>query len=225
MHASVAPMYDEITVFFYPTAQACSAECASRASAAYLSAAYSSSSATFASTRASVADVSAVSAESNAVIASQAASYAEWYANNAHLEEMMRTASLAASAASSAAQYAETGFLDKITTGNQTVVGSVTFNSTISAVDFTATSSRKMKENIRPTSVSALDLIGKINIVDFNYVSDDEKTPHIGFIAEDTDPLLSTPHLNKMDYTNCIGTLFKAIQELTEEIEVLKRKS
>ena len=102
--------------------------------------------------------------------------------------------------------------------------GAASFAQTVSANEFVANSSRKVKENIQPTIISALDLISKINVVDFNYITDEEKKPHIGFIAEDTDPLLSTPHHKGMDYTNCIGTLFKAVQEITKGIEKLEKR-
>ena len=100
----------------------------------------------------------------------------------------------------------------------------VTNTGSVLGYDFNAVSSRKLKENIRPTIISALDIIDKVNVVDFNYISDDEKKPHIGFIAEDTDPLLSTPHMNGMDYTNCIGTLLKAVQEITKGMEKLEKR-
>ena len=110
------------------------------------------------------------------------------------------------------------------TGGSISSSGEVTFAGTVTANDFEAVSSRKLKENIKPTLVSALDLIETVKVVDFNYINDDEKTPHIGFIAEDTDKLLSTPHQNKMDYTNCIGALLKAVQEITKGMEELKRE-
>ena len=111
-----------------------------------------------------------------------------------------------------------------VTKSNDISVNSLTASGSISANDFTATSSRKLKENIRPTVVSALNLIDSVNIVDFNYIADSKKVPHIGFIAEDTDDLLSTPEKNKMDYTNCIGTLLKAVQEITAGMKVLEDK-
>ena len=103
-------------------------------------------------------------------------------------------------------------------------LNSITASGTIQANEFVANSSRKVKENIHPTVVSALDLIDKVAVVDFNYITDEEKKPHIGFIAEDTDPLLSTPHQKGMDYTNCIGTLIKAVQEITKGIEKLEKR-
>ena len=100
-----------------------------------------------------------------------------------------------------------------------------TYDGGVSATSFTATSSRKYKKDITPTKLpSALDLIETTQVVDFKYKDDKENTPHIGFIAEDTDPLLSTPSMDKMDYTNCIGVLLKAVQELTARVKELEKQ-
>ena len=114
-------------------------------------------------------------------------------------------------------------------TGPQTMnsdlsVPNLTASGTVTANTFSATSSRKLKENIEPAVCSALDIISKTDIVNFNYINDDEKTPHIGFIAEDTPTILSTPHHNRMDYTNCIGVLMKAVQEIAQQLNELKEK-
>ena len=93
---------------------------------------------------------------------------------------------------------------------------------TLTATDITITSSRKAKENIQSTHVKGTDIIDSINVVDFTYINDPDKVPHVGFIAEDTDSLLSTPGRNKMDYTNCIGILLKAVQELSARVKALE---
>lgn len=107
--------------------------------------------------------------------------------------------------------------------GSTTGTGSIKTSGTITAASFNASSSKKVKENISDAEVDALKLIDGVKVVNFTYINDDEKTPHIGFIAEDTDTLLSTPHQNVMDYTNCIGVLLKAVQELHQEIKELKK--
>ena len=93
---------------------------------------------------------------------------------------------------------------------------------TLTATDITITSSRKAKENIQSTHVKGTDIIDSINVVDFTYINDPDKVPHVGFIAEDTDSLLSTPGRNKMDYTNGIGSLLKAVQELSARVKELE---
>ena len=92
----------------------------------------------------------------------------------------------------------------------------------IEATSFKSTSSRKFKKDIAPTKVSGLDIVNSTDVVDFKFISDIKEVPHVGFIAEDTDPILSTPELDGMDYTNCIGVLLKAVQELTEKVENLE---
>ena len=86
---------------------------------------------------------------------------------------------------------------------------------------FYVSSSRKVKENIEPTKVSGEDMINSVSVVDFNYIDDESKSPKVGFIAEDTDPLFSTRERRAMDSANCIGILMKAVQELSTKVKNL----
>ena len=86
---------------------------------------------------------------------------------------------------------------------------------------FYVSSSRKVKENINPTKVSGEDMINSVSVVDFNYIDDESKSPKVGFIAEDTDPLFSTRERKAMDSANCIGILMKAVQELSTKVKNL----
>ena len=95
---------------------------------------------------------------------------------------------------------------------------------TLTATDITIVSSKEAKENIKTSELDALDLINRINIVDYIYKMDPKAIPHIGFIAENTDSLLSTPKKNRMDYTNCIGVLLKAVQELSKKVAALEAR-
>ena len=95
---------------------------------------------------------------------------------------------------------------------------------TITATDITIVSSKEAKENIKASELNALDLINGINIVDYTYKMDPKAIPHIGFIAENTDAVLSTPKKNRMDYTNCIGVLLKAVQELSKKVAALEAR-
>lgn len=87
-----------------------------------------------------------------------------------------------------------------------------------------AISKRSMKENIKPWKKDALALLEGVEIVGFNYISDREKNYHIGFIADDTDEALAGIQHDRMDTTNCIGVLIKAVQELSERIKLLEEK-
>lgn len=93
--------------------------------------------------------------------------------------------------------------------------------SSLYASGYYVESSRKVKENIKPTEIKGEDMINSVNIVDFNYISDTSKSPKVGFIAEDTDPLFSTRERKAMDSANCIGILMKAVQELSSKVKNL----
>ena len=104
------------------------------------------------------------------------------------------------------------------------VFGGQSGSSQIQAAGFYVSSSRTVKENIHPTTVSGEDLINSVNVVDFNYISDESHAPKVGFIAEDTNPLFSTKEQKSMDSANCIGILMKAVQELSTKVKNLTEK-
>lgn len=79
-------------------------------------------------------------------------------------------------------------------------------------------SSRTLKENIVNFTESALSLINGVSIVNFVYKTDEKKAPRVGFIAEDTHPLLAGVEQNSMDQANSVGLLIKAVQELTAKL-------
>lgn len=97
-------------------------------------------------------------------------------------------------------------------------------NSYSSSHTNSSTSSKKFKYGIKPFDGNALSLIKDLNIVEFRYIKeyDDPNILHYGFIAEDTSEVFSTKYHDRMDYTNCIGILLKAIQELEKELNELK---
>lgn len=79
------------------------------------------------------------------------------------------------------------------------------------------TSARKYKKNIKEWKQNALDLIDKVNVVEYKYKSEnDSNEKHIGFIADDTDKLLSGEKQDKMRIQDSIGVLIKAVQELKQ---------
>lgn len=99
-----------------------------------------------------------------------------------------------------------------------------TFTGAVSAPSFNATSTIKEKENIKPVTVSAIDILKETEIVFFNFKKDLEKNLKIGFIAENTNSLLSTKNKDSMDIYNAIGLLIKSIQEISTEFTILKNK-
>jgi hypothetical protein len=98
-----------------------------------------------------------------------------------------------------------------------------TFTGAISAPSFTATSSVNAKKNIKAFKKSALGIIKKVNIVSFKYKKSEDPIPQVGFIAEDTDPLLSGEDQKGMRINTAIGLLLKAVQELNAKIEMLEK--
>lgn len=103
--------------------------------------------------------------------------------------------------------------------------GNVTINGDVRGKSFTATSARKYKKDIIPTKHNAIDEINKINIVDFFFKTDENnENPKVGFVADDTDSIFSTPKKDAMDLYNCVGMLLKAVQELSNENKKLKEE-
>lgn len=82
--------------------------------------------------------------------------------------------------------------------------------------------SREVKKDIFSYFGSALEIISRTEIVSFRYKDDPAQILHYGFIAEDTAPELATEFHDRMDYTNCIGILIKAVQELKQEVDELR---
>ena len=102
--------------------------------------------------------------------------------------------------------------------------GTITGNLTVGG-ELTISSARAKKKNIHLTNhTDALGEISKIAIVDYLYKNDKNKIPHIGFIADDTDSIFSTPSHNSMDLGNCVGMLLKAVQELNTKNRRLEKK-
>ena len=89
---------------------------------------------------------------------------------------------------------------------------------------FTNASKRELKENIEDYTDSAIDIINSTKICSFNMKGDPEKDFRVGFIADDTDPVLSGKNQDVMDNQNCIGVLLKAVQELQQEINNLQQE-
>jgi len=98
---------------------------------------------------------------------------------------------------------------------NNTVI--LNFDGIFKATSVLSTSSREFKENIKDFEGKALDILKNVKIVNYNFIGDTNKK--VGFIAEETDSLLSGPSKNSIDYSNTIGLLIKAIQELYEIIQ------
>lgn len=90
----------------------------------------------------------------------------------------------------------------------------------------TTASDRKLKDNIEPTSIQALDKINALNLVAFDYIKD-KTHEEIGLIAQEVLNIIpgsvekyegKDNHLT-INYSKFVPYLIKAIQELNEKIE------
>ena len=96
-------------------------------------------------------------------------------------------------------------------------------------------SDKRFKTNIKPTKVKAVDLLNKIEIVEFNWKKDN-KFEKIGAIAQQVQSVEESLVVHDMDdkqtyndylrinYYDTIPYLIKAVQELSEENYKLKNK-
>ena len=96
-------------------------------------------------------------------------------------------------------------------------------------------SDKRFKTNIKPTKVKAVDLLNKIEIVEFNWKKDN-KFEKIGAIAQQVQSVEESLVVYDMDdkqtyndylrisYYDAIPYLIKAVQELSEQNKVLKNK-
>lgn len=90
----------------------------------------------------------------------------------------------------------------------------------------TTASDRKLKENIEPTPIQALEKINDLNLVAFDYIKD-KTHEEIGLIAQEVLNIIPSSvekyegednHLT-INYSKFVPYLIKAIQELNEKIE------
>jgi len=98
--------------------------------------------------------------------------------------------------------------------------------------DFVVESDARLKENIRPIR-NALETVLQLRGVEYNFISDEDKIDHLGFIAQEVEPLLPQlvyplPDSDKkgLDYQGIIPVLVEAMQEqqkmLTQQAEQIK---
>ena len=101
--------------------------------------------------------------------------------------------------------------------GNNTL----TINGTVQAAYFSTLSSRDYKKNIKLFNKSATNIIKNTKIVSYKYKKEYDKIglTRIGFIAEDTPNELTLNEGKRMDIDNCIGVIFKAIQEINDRLD------
>lgn len=112
--------------------------------------------------------------------------------------------------------------VDESTTGNLEALSFQTLD--LETQNLYNTSTIEAKDVIGPTTINAVDLINGVEVVDFTFKDDPEKNIKTGFIAENTDPILSSKDQDKMDIYNVCGVLLKAVQELDARVRELESK-
>ena len=94
----------------------------------------------------------------------------------------------------------------------------------------TTASDRKLKENIEPTPIQALEKINALNLVTFDYIKD-KTHEEIGLIAQEVLNIIpgsvekyegEDNHLT-INYSKFVPYLIKAVQELNQKIEKLEK--
>ena len=94
----------------------------------------------------------------------------------------------------------------------------------------TTGSDRKLKENIEPTPIKALDKITALNLVAFDYIKD-KTHEEIGLIAQEVLNIIPSSvekyedednHLT-INYSKFVPYLIKAVQELNQKIEEMEK--
>ena len=112
--------------------------------------------------------------------------------------------------------------VDESTTGNLEALSFQTLD--LETQNLYNTSTIEAKNVIGPITINAVDLINGVEVVDFTFKDDPEKNIKTGFIAENTNPILSSNNQDKMDIYNVCGVLLKAVQELDARVRELENK-
>jgi hypothetical protein len=98
----------------------------------------------------------------------------------------------------------------------------INYDGNLWATTLQTPSSRRLKKNIKKFRQSALDIINSVDVVSYKLRADKSGETHVGFIAEDTDALLSGPGHDGVRLTDAVGILLKGIQELSARVDFLE---
>lgn len=92
-------------------------------------------------------------------------------------------------------------------------------------------SDKRLKENIAPTKVNAVDILSKLDMVEFDFIKD-KKHEEIGLIAQEVEKVIpqaisrnpdNEDDFLHIEYNTFVPYLIKAIQELNQKIQKLKK--
>ena len=91
-------------------------------------------------------------------------------------------------------------------------------------------SDKRLKENILPTKIKAMDIINKLDMVEFDFI-ENHKHEEVGLIAQEVEKIIpqaisrnpdNEDDFLHIDYNTFVPYLIKAIQELNQKIERLE---
>ena len=92
-------------------------------------------------------------------------------------------------------------------------------------------SDKRLKENIAPTQVNAMDIINKLDMVKFDFI-ENHKHEEVGLIAQEVEKIIpqaisrnpdNEDDFLHIDYNTFVPYLIKAIQELNQKVERLEK--
>ena len=92
-------------------------------------------------------------------------------------------------------------------------------------------SDKRLKENILPTKIKAMDIINKLDMVEFDFI-ENHKHEEVGLIAQEVEKIIpqaisrnpdNEDDFLHIDYNTFVPYLIKAIQELNQKVERLEK--
>ena len=118
------------------------------------------------------------------------------------------------------------GFYNSDISTNQSTVGSIT--TTASATAFNTSSDYRLKQDLK--DFNGLNLLSKIKVYDFEWKINNSRS--YGVIAHELNKIIpqavsgekDAKEMQVVDYSKLVPVLLKSIQELKQEIEILKTK-
>ena len=90
------------------------------------------------------------------------------------------------------------------------------------AAAYNTTSLRATKKDIAPYVDDAEAIINSVDVCTFKFIDSETDLLRVGFIADDTDSVLSGENHDKFDLNNTVGVLLRAVQQLSAKVEGLQ---